>query len=75
MAPVEVDSVEDDGFFSDGRVSGSCVKVTLRRDDTFVSCEQILIWEEEDDEYMQAVFDEWLAYAKSGEEGYKTWTE
>ena len=70
---VEVILVEDAGYYSDEFISGSTVKVTLRRGDEFASCDGIAIWEEEDaDDYL---FDEWAEYAKDGVEGYKHWRE
>ena len=65
---VEVVSVEDAGYYSDENISGSTVKVTLRRGDDIVTCDGIVIWEEElaDDD----CFDEWVGYAMAGEEGY-----
>lgn len=68
MSKVQVVSVEDDGFYSDANISGSCVKVTMKRGDDYAICEGIVLWEEEyvgDD-----LFDEWVAYAIAGEEGY-----
>ena len=73
MSKVEVVSVEDDGYYSDAHISGSCVKVTLQRGNEFASCEQIVLWEEE---YCDSdLFDEWAAMAADGEEGYAYWTE
>lgn len=69
---VEVVSVEDAGFYSDAYTSGSTVKVTLRRGDEVASCDDILIWEEELAD--SDLFDEWVALALDGEEGY-TYTE
>ena len=70
---VEVILVEDAGYYSDEFISGSTVKVTLRRGDEFASCDGIAIWEEEEaDDYL---FDEWTEYAKDGVEGYKYWRE
>ena len=64
---VEVVSVEDAGFYSDAYTSGSTVKVTLRRGTEVASCDEILIWEEE---FAEDCFDEWVACAVAGEEGY-----
>jgi hypothetical protein len=65
---VEVISVEDAGFYSSEYISGSTVKVTLARGGEFVTCDGIVIWE---DEYVgDELFEEWRAYALAGEEGY-----
>lgn len=68
MQKVKVVSVEDAGYYSGAYTSGSTVKVTLERDGDFATCDGILIWEEElaDDD----TFDEWVACAVDGEEGY-----
>ena len=70
---VEVVSVEDDGYYSDAYISGSCVKVTLQRGNEFASCEQIVIWDEE--LVGEDLFDEWVCMAMEGVEGYKYWEE
>lgn len=73
MANVEVVSIEAGEYFVGGSTSGSTVDVTLMRDGgETVKCEGILIWEDElaDDD----LFDEWVAMALAGEEGY-TYTE
>lgn len=68
MQQVTVISVEDAGFYADKYTSGSTVKVTLERNGDFVTCDGILIWEEE---YCDSdLFDEWVGYAVDGEEGY-----
>jgi hypothetical protein len=73
MAAVEVISVEDDGYYSDNYISGSCVKVTLQRGNEFAKCGQIVLWEEE---YVSNdLFDEWVAYAVAGDDSYEYWTE
>lgn len=83
---VEVESIEDGGYYSDGNVSGSTVNVTLCRPlldaagkDTgkleYVYCPQILIFEEDDEDALEDTFDEWKECAEAGEEGYKYWVE
>jgi len=64
---VKVVSVEDAGYYSGAYTSGSTVKVTLRRGDDFAICDGMLIWEEE---LAEEAFDEWVALAMDGEEGY-----
>ena len=65
---VVVVSVEAGGYYVGGGTSGSTVNVTLKRGEDFAICEGILIWEEElaDND----TFDEWVAMAVAGEEGY-----
>ena len=64
---VEIVSVEDGGYYSDAYTSGSTVNVTLQRGGDFASCDGILIWE---DSMAEEAFDEWVACAVAGEEGY-----
>jgi len=65
---VTVISVEDAGYYADEHISGSTVKVTLERGGEFVTCDGIVLWEEE---YVSNdLFDEWVAYAIAGDEGY-----
>lgn len=65
---VVVVSIEDGEYYTGPTTSGSTVNVTLQRGEDFVSCEGILIWDEEmcDSE----LFDIWVAMAEAGEEGY-----
>lgn len=77
---VEVLDVTDGEFYVSEGISGSTVNVVLCRtnDDgskEFASCAGILIFEEEDDETLEDIFDEWVEYAGQGEEGYKYWKE
>jgi hypothetical protein len=66
MQKVKVVSITDAGYY-EGEISGSTVNVTLQRGGDFVSCDGILIFEEEDAEYY---FDEWVACAVAGEQGF-----
>ena len=68
MDKVTVVSVEDAGYYSGEYTSGSTVKVTLERDGDFATCDGILIWEDEGAD--SDLFDEWVALAMDGEEGY-----
>ena len=65
---VVVVSVEEGGYYVGGGTSGSTVNVTLKRGEDFAICEGILIWEEELAD--SDLFDEWVAFAVAGEEGY-----
>jgi hypothetical protein len=68
MQNVKVVSIEDAGYYTSNITSGSCVKVTLQRDNDFATCDGILIW---DEEYLcDDLFDEWVDCAKNNEEGY-----
>lgn len=69
---VEVVSVEDGKYYSSEYTSGSTVNVTLRKGNTYAKCEGILIWEEE---MAEEAWEEWVAMAEEGEEGYTVWTE
>lgn len=64
---VEIVSIADGGFYADAYTSGSTVNVTLQRGGDFVSCDGILIFEED---MAEECFDEWVAMAVDGVEGY-----
>lgn len=65
---VRVATIEEAGYYSDAYISGSTVRVTLVRGEDFATCNGIVIWE---DEYVDDdLFDEWVACAVAGEEGY-----
>ena len=64
---VVVVSVEAGGYYTSEYTSGSTVNVTLQRGEDFASCDGILIWEEE---FAEEAFEEWVAMAIAGEEGY-----
>ena len=64
---VEVVSVEASGYYISEYTSGGTVKVALKRGEDFASCDGILIWEEE---LAEDCFNEWVACAAAGEEGY-----
>jgi hypothetical protein len=68
MDKVTVVSVEAGEYFSGSITSGSTVNVTLERDGDYATCKGILIWEDEGAN--SDLFDEWVAYAMDGEEGY-----
>ena len=64
---VEVVSIEEAGYYASEYASGSTVKVALKRGEDFATCDGILIWE---DSMGEECFDEWVACAIDGEEGY-----
>jgi hypothetical protein len=68
MRKVKVVSVEAGGYFTSEYTSGSTVNVTLQRGQDFASCDGILIFESE--QVDNDLFDEWVAAAMEGEEGY-----
>lgn len=70
---IDVISVEPDGYYSGATISGGTVRVVLQRDNEFVSCKDIVLWDESlvDND----MFDEWVMMAQSGQEGYEYWTE
>lgn len=65
-------SVTEGEYYTGEMTQGSTVNVTLARGDETVTCNGILIWDEElaDND----TFEEWKAMALAGEEGY-TYTE
>jgi hypothetical protein len=68
---VEVVNIEAAGYYASEYIRGSTVKVTLQRGTEIVSCDGIVIWEEE---LAEDCFEEWMDCALAGEEGY-TYTE
>lgn len=68
MQKVQVVSVEAGSYYESEYASGSTVNVTLKRGKDFATCEGILIWEE--DCANSDTFDEWVALAMEGTEGY-----
>ena len=68
MQKVKVVSVESGGYYASEYASGSTVNVTLKRGKDFATCEGILIWEDEQAD--SDLFDEWVALAMEGTEGY-----
>ena len=68
---VVVANIEAAGYYTSEYASGSTVKVTLQRGTETVSCDEILIWE---DELAEDCFEEWMDCALAGEAGY-TYTE
>ena len=68
MQNVQVVSVEAAGHYTSAYASGNTVKVMLRRGDDFVTCDEILIWD--DALADEDLFEEWAACAVAGEKGY-----
>ena len=67
---VEVISIEAGDYYASEYTSGSTVNVTLMRGGETVKCEGILIWDEDAEEDLNDIFDEWVAMAADGEQGY-----
>lgn len=67
---VKVVSIEAGDYYTSEYTSGSTVNVTLMRGDDIAKCDGILIWDEEAAEDLNDIFDEWVAMAVDGEEGY-----
>lgn len=67
MQTVKVASVKQGKYYCGTHTSGSTKDVTLTNGVQNVTCEDILIWEEED---LEELFEEWAQYAEAGEEGY-----
>jgi len=68
MQKVKIVSVTDGGYYSSEYASGNTVNVTLQRGGDFVSCDGILIFESE--EVDNDLFDDWVAAAMDGVEGF-----
>lgn len=71
--PVEVFSAEPAGYLQTEYASGTTTNYTLRRGNEYVSCDEVLILET-DEESLEDTFEEWKEMAESNEEGYKYWT-
>ena len=69
---IEVVSISAGDYYSGPYTSGSTVDVVLRSDNEFVSCDGILIWDE-DATSLDDIFEEWKDLARAGEEGYDYW--
>ena len=67
---VVVVSMEAGEYYFGEHTSGSTVNVTLQRGEDFASCDGILIWDEEAAGDLNDIFDEWVAMAQDGVEGY-----
>ena len=65
---VKVIDVELGEYYSSAYASGNTENVTLRRGKDFVKCDGILIFERELVD--NNLFDEWVAAAMEGDEGY-----
>ena len=68
---IELVSIKDAGYYNDEHTSGNTVKVTLKRENEYASCDGILIWNEAD--MNNDLFDEWADFAQAGIEGYEHW--
>jgi len=64
---ITVVSVVDGAYYAGPYTSGSTVNVTLTDGMHTVTCEGILIWEEDS---LEEIFEEWMELAAAGEEGY-----
>ena len=70
---VEIVDVTDAGYFVGEGTSGALNGYTLRCGNEFVSCDEVLIMET-DEEELAWTFEDWKQAALAGEEGYKYWT-
>jgi hypothetical protein len=68
MQKVQIVSVTEGAYYSSEYASGGTVNVTLQRGGDFVSCDGILIFESE--QVDNDLFDDWVAAAMEGEEGF-----
>ena len=74
MQQVELVSEDYAGYYVSENASGSLNSVTLRRGNEYVSCDEVLIMET-DEETLEYTFEDWKEAALEGEEGYTYWTE
>jgi hypothetical protein len=61
-------------YYADKHTGGSAYGYVLRRGNEYVSCDEVLIMET-DEEELEYTFEEWKEAAEAGEEGYAYWTE
>ena len=74
MQNVQIVSAEDAGYFVGNGTSGALTGYTLRRGNEYVSCDEVLIMET-DEETLEDTFEDWKMAAEEGEEGYAYWVE
>jgi hypothetical protein len=65
---VKVVDIGEGEYYSSAYASGNTVNVTLRRGKDFASCNGILTFERE--QVNSNLFDDWVAAAMEGEEGF-----
>lgn len=69
---VQIVSEKDAGYMVSEFASGTLTAYTLRCGNEYVSCDEVLILEE-DEETLGWTFEEWKEAALRGEEGYAYW--
>lgn len=74
MQAVRIVDEQDVGYMVNEITSGSLTAYTLRRGNEYVSCDEVLILEE-DEESLEETFEDWKEAALGGEEGYTYWLE
>jgi hypothetical protein len=71
---VELVGTTGGSYFADKYTSGSAYGYVLRRGNEYVSCDEVLIMET-DEEELEYTFEDWKEAAAAGEEGYAYWVE
>jgi hypothetical protein len=71
---VELVGTTGGSYFVDKYTSGSAYGYVLRRGKEYVSCDEVLIMET-DEEELEYTFEDWKEAAEQGEEGYAYWVE
>ena len=64
-----VNVTESGSYYADEHTSGAMVNITLQRGNEQVTCNDILVWDEED-VVDNDTFGEWKQMAEDGVEGY-----
>lgn len=75
MSQVKVVSVEDAGYYIGEGFSGSTLRVVLQRDNEFVECDGVALWNEDPGAADSQLFNEWSRAALNKETGYRYWKE
>jgi hypothetical protein len=71
---VELVGTTGGSYYVSEYTSGSAYGYVLRRGNEYVSCDEVLIMET-DEEELEYTFEDWKEAAEAGEEGYAYWVE
>lgn len=72
MQQVQIVEATDAGYFVGNGTSGALTGYTLQRGNEYVSCDEVLIMEM-DEETLEDTFEDWKQAAEAGEDGYDYW--
>lgn len=68
-----LEDISEDGHYLGEYTSGNCVEVTLERNGVFVTCGEIVLWDDEGEGdgggILEETYDEWLDIATKQNDG------